>query len=303
MSEILADLEIGSDVIGLIADALETAPEEIKEIHMLKKGMTNRSFCFRCGDKKYIMRIPGEGTGKLINRQQEYEVYQVIQGYHVSDRVHYINPANGYKLTEFIEGAHVCDVNNWEEVKSCMQYLRQFHERKLEVGHSFDLWGHISYYESLWNGKQSIYDDYEETKRKIFELKPYIDRQDIPRTLTHIDAVPDNFLLSENGEIRLIDWEYAGMQDPNVDIAMFAVYSFYDRKQVERLIDAYYPEGAPRQVRLNIYCYMAVCGLLWSTWCEFKQQEGVEFGEYSLRQYRYAGEYYDVFQEECKCMK
>ena len=58
--------------------------------------------------------------------------------------------------------------------------------------------------------------------------------------------MPDNFLFIEkNGEeeIRLIDWEYAGMQDPHVDIAMFAVYAMYDREQVDALIDAYFPEG------------------------------------------------------------
>ena len=44
--------------------------------------------------------------------------------------------------------------------------------------------------------------------------------------------------------------------------------------------------------RLKIYAYIAVCGFLWSNWCEFKRHEGVEFGEYSLRQYGYAKEYY-----------
>ena len=36
---------------------------------------------------------------------------------------------------------------------------------------------------------------------------------------------------------------------------------------------------------------MAVCGLLWSNWCEYEWRRGVEFGEYSLRQYRYAKDF------------
>lgn len=40
--------------------------------------MTNRSFLFTCKGKKYIMRIPGEGTDQLINRRQEASVYQTI---------------------------------------------------------------------------------------------------------------------------------------------------------------------------------------------------------------------------------
>lgn len=50
------------------------------------------------------------------------------------------------------------------------------------------------------------------------------------KVLTHIDAVPDNFLFVEKEgreEIRLIDWEYAGMQDPHVDVAMFCMRLFW----------------------------------------------------------------------------
>ena len=123
------------------------------------------------------------------------------------------------------------------------------------------------------------------------------------KVLTHIDAVPDNFLFVEKDgkeEIRLIDWEYAGMQDPHVDVAMFCIYSLYNKRQVDRLIAAYFTEGCDDATRIKIYCYIAACGLLWSNWCEYKRNLGVEFGEYSLRQYRYAKDYYRIVQEELK---
>lgn len=44
-------------------------------------------------------------------------------------------------------------------------------------------------------------------------------------------------------------------------------------------------------------------GLLWSNWCEYKKSLGVEFGEYSLRQYRYAKEYYRIVKEELSQIK
>ena len=94
----------------------------------------------------------------------------------------------------------------------------------------------------------------------------------------------------KDDQIYLIDWEYAGMQDVHVDIAMFAIYAMYNKDQVDKLIDAYF-EG---QVEEAIYCYIAICGLLWSNWCEYKRICGVEFGEYSLKQYRYAKEYYRI---------
>ena len=43
---------------------------------------------------------------------------------------------------------------------------------------------------------------------------------------------------------------------------------------------------------------MAISGMLWSNWCEYKRTLGVDFGEYSLMQYRYAKEFYRIVQEE-----
>lgn len=286
--------QLNHDIIRLIAQNFGVEQTEVRDIEVLKKGMTNRSFKFSCKGKRFIMRIPGAGTDQLINREQEYMVYKSIEKEGICDDIYYMNPQNGYKITEFLENARNCDAANRQEVQECMEFLRKFHERKLRVAHTFDLFGQIEYYESLWNGQPSVYRDYKETKENVLKLKSYIDAQKKDWCLTHIDAVPDNFLITEKG-IRLIDWEYAGMQDPHLDIAMFAIYSLYQREEVEYLIDSYFQGECAWDVRLKIYCYIAVAGMLWSNWCEYKHQLGVEFGEYSLRQYRYAKEYYRLF--------
>lgn len=285
-----------SDAIEVICKALNVRQGDIVDITVLKKGMTNRSFLFSCKRQKYIMRIPGEGTDQLINRREEAFVYQAIMDYKISDDVIYINPDNGYKLTRFIENVRCCDADSVADLEKCMAKLRDFHNMKLKVDHSFDIFEKIDFYESLWGDNKSAYTDYERTKENVFGLRKYIDQHACEHVLTHIDAVPDNFLFSGD-EVRLIDWEYAGMQDPHVDIAMFCIYSLYNRAQVDRLIDIYFEGKCDEAVRTKIYCYIACCGLLWSNWCEYKRQLGVEFGEYSLRQYRYAKDYYKIVSE------
>ena len=295
--------QLKTDAIRLICKALCAKPEEVTDITVLKKGMTNRSFLFTCKDKKYIMRIPGEGTDQLINRRQEAAVYYAIADKNICDDIAYINPENGYKITEFLEDARVCDPTDYEDVKKCMNRLRDFHALKLKVAHEFDIFRQMEFYETLWDGMPSVYKDYEKTKANVWSLKPYIDAHVGEKILTHIDAVPDNFLFVQKDgkeEIRLIDWEYAGMQDPHVDIAMFCIYSLYNKRQVDRLIAAYFTDGCDDATRIKIYCYIAACGLLWSNWCEYKRNLGVEFGEYSLRQYRYAKDYYRIVQDELR---
>lgn len=285
---------LNTEIIDLIADQLSVETSQIININLLKKGMTNRSFIFEVQNKRYIMRIPGEGTDEMIDREQEAAVYQTLMGEKISDDIIYISPEKGYKITSFLEKSRVCDVKNMDDVSRCMKQLRSFHEKAFKVSHQFNLFEKIEFYESLWEGKLSIFKDYYETKEKIYELNKIIDALPKEMVLTHIDAVPDNFLFTESGDVRLIDWEYAGMQDPHLDIAMFAVYSLYEREEVDQLINLYFVEGCSEEIRMKIYCYIAISGLLWSNWCEFKRFCGVEFGEYSLRQYRYAKEYYQI---------
>ncbi len=279
-----------TDAISIIQDCFNVEVDEIKNITVLKKGMTNRSFLFECQNQKYIMRIPGEGTDHLINRKEEADVYQALENRNICDDVLYMNPDNGYKITAYLEDATNCDPENWDEVEACMTKLREFHELNLKVDHRFDIFGQIDFYESLWNGEKSYFKDYEKTKEAIFELKKWIDTLEKDETLVHIDAVPDNFLFTKDG-IRIIDWEYAGMQDPHVDIAMFCIYSLYSKEQVDHLIDLYFKGEVSPIIRTKIYAYIASAGLLWSNWCEYKRSLGIDFGEYSLCQYRYAKEY------------
>ncbi len=306
--EQLRDLDIESDhlksdAINVIAKRFHVNPTDIVDITVLKKGMTNRSFLFSVKGDKFIMRIPGEGTDQLINRDNEAAVFKAISGLRLSDDPVYINPANGYKITKFLEGVRVCDPDSVKDLKRAMEKLVEFHRLHLTVPHTFDIFGQMEFYESLWGGRPSMYRDYTATKAHVLELRGFIEKTRTDWCLTHIDAVPDNFLFYSTPEgeaLQLTDWEYSGMQDPHVDIAMFCIYSLYNKRQVDRLISLYFDaagEECSRAVKAKIYAYIAVCGLLWSNWCEFKAQLGVEFGEYSLRQYRFAKDYYRYAKE------
>lgn len=298
-----------SEIIDIITQSLNIDISKIKNIHLSKKGMTNRSFLFETDSGKYMMRIPGEGTDQLINRNEEGLVYQTISHYHIADEVLYFNPANGYKLTKFITDSRTCNSLNEDDLIKCMRFLKKFHNLNLTVEHDFNIFEKINFYENLRN-KHSLYQDYQQTKSHVFQLRSIIEKLPKHLTLTHIDAVPDNFLIyKENNveKIRLIDWEYAGMQDSDVDIAMFCIYSLYNKEQCDHLIDIYYENKCPDKIRLKIYCYIACCGFLWSNWCEYKYSLGVEFGEYSLAQYRYAKDFYKFamkfMEEENLCIQ
>ncbi|MCA9766522.1 MAG: phosphotransferase family protein [Carnobacterium sp.] len=288
---------LDQSVISVIADVMTIEPSEIKNITYLKKGMTNDSFKFEVKNKSYIIRIPGAGTDKLISRSNEYDVYEVLKGKKISDNVVYISNESGIKITEFWETARVSDPFDQKDVQQCMKKLREFHNSDLKVAHTFNPFEEIEFYESLRLGKSSVFEDYAEVKKKVLSLEKLVNQLPKNFVLAHIDSVSDNFLFVEE-DVFVIDWEYAAMQDPHFDVGMFAIYSMYNREQTDYLIDSYFSGECTEETRIKIYCYMAIGGLLWSNWCEYKSDLGVDFGEYALKQYDYAKEYYSIVVDE-----
>ena len=167
-----------------------------------------------------------------------------------------MDPDSGYKITEYWENTRTCNAFDVNDVQKAMNLLKKFHRLNLEVDHEFDIYGQIQFYEDLWDGQPSVFKDYSETKENIFKLKNYIDSHVESKALTHIDAVPDNFLIFKKGDsevVKLIDWEYAGMQDPHIDLAMFSIYAGYDKEQTDTLIDIYFDDKCTDQNRIKIY--------------------------------------------------
>ncbi|MGL5435123.1 MAG: sugar phosphate nucleotidyltransferase [Lachnospiraceae bacterium] len=279
--------------LKLIAEVFHISESDIHDIRCLKAGMTNQSFLFEVNGSHYICRIPGPGTELLINRKEEAAVYQVIAQLNLSEHIIYMNEQTGYKIAEYYEGARNSRPDNWDDIAECMNIARQLHHSGLQVDHEFNIRERIDFYEKLCAGHGgTLFEDYDQVKDQMNELMDQLDHSGRPKVLSHIDSVADNFLFLPDGTIRLIDWEYAGMCDPFIDVAMGAIYSYYNEEDTDRLIDLYLEHPASGEERRIIYSYVALGGFLWSLWAIYKSALGDEFGEYTLIMYRYAKQYY-----------
>lgn len=257
-------------------------------------GMTNTSTTFKIDDKIYVLRIPGEGTRLLINRKQEFEAYQATKHLELTDNVVSFDENTGIKITEYIDDAQNCDPYNKLNIMLCMKTLREFHKQKLKVSRYFDFKERIEFYENLMR-KKSKYENYDFVKNNISVLLDWIDTLTVEPVLCHIDPNQDNFLIDKHSRVYLLDWEYAAMQDSDVDIAMFALYAQYTHKEVIDLIDAYYTDNKATEItQIKIFAYIAIAGLLWSNWTEYKETLGVTYGDYGDNQFKFAEEYSEL---------
>ena len=278
--------QLDSKRINLISEVFGIKKDEITGISALFKGMTNRLMRFSVRGKQYLLRVPGEGSNELVNREQEAGIYKQLAGTGLTDTVIYISAETGYKISEFWEDARVCDINNEEDVAACLLHLRKLHDLKLEVEHSFDLTERLLLYEKLRDAESS-FADYDKTREKITALIALLNVLPKEKCLCHIDPVSDNFLFVDD-DVRLIDWEYAGMSEKHIDIAMFCLYADYEFNYVNHLIDIYFDNQATDLDRFKVFAYASVAGFLWTVWCEYKEKMGVSYSEYAMQQYSYA---------------
>ncbi len=289
----------GSKAMQLVAGVFGVPESAVTNIRRLKAGMTNNSWLFSVDGRSYICRIPGEGTEKLINRHQEYKVYEAIGKIGIAEKLIYLDENSGYKISEFYENSRNADFTKGPDLKYCMQKLRGLHSSGLKVEHSFDIEKMIHFYEDLCG--TIMFEDYEEICVRRDRLLKWLEEHRKPAVLSHIDPVHDNFIflpgadLSEEerdpDRIRLIDWEYAGMCDPMIDLGMCAIYSYMEEEGTEKLMEYYFGRPAEKEERLLVYAYMALGGLLWALWGLYKESLGVQFSDYTIKMYRYFKKY------------
>jgi len=286
-------------LIKTIEDVFKVTEKDIVNIRYLKAGMTNKSFGFSLNNKSYIFRLPGEGTDKLISRKEEKDVYTAIKDIGISDDVIYFNEVTGFKISEYYDNARNTDPRNRDDLELSMEVLRKFHSSGLKVNHSFNIEKEITRYIEYCNERNAIrYNDNDETLIKMKHLISVIKTMDIPDILCHIDSNPDNYIRLLDGSIKIIDWEYAGMCDPIMDISMYSIYSYYTREEMDELLKIYLQREPDLNEIIRLYAYAALGGYLWALWTDYKQSFGVEFGDYGMKMYRYAKDFYIILQKE-----
>ena len=89
--------------------------------------------------------------------------------------------------------------------------------------------------------------------------------------LCHNDLLNANFI--DDGQIRILDWEYAGMGNPVFDLANFSVHHGFSDEQDRWLLESYFGEvTAANWARIKLLKIISD----FREW-EKKQQDAVDF--------------------------
>ncbi len=269
------------------------------EHEILSGGLSNNNYTCFVEDKKYVLRIPGEGTDVFIDRSNELGATLATAKIGVSPEVLSIIKPEGAMVLPFVDGK----VMNSQMVaaddgvvEKIITVLKSVHAEAVfdQTTYVFDM---IRKYTKWAREREAFFPhDFDWMCNVVDKIEKAMDRDKPELAACHNDVLSENFILDESGKMWLLDWEYGGMNDPFFDLGDFAVEHPLSRKQEELIIQTYCGEMQPHRL-YRILLHKLTADLWWSLWAMIQNKiSNLDFDYYGYGLGRYARfrkNYYD----------
>lgn len=273
----------------VLKECLGIPQEQITEVQT-GGGMTNQNFQVTVRGERYILRLPGVCTETMIDREREYynTMYAAEEG--LNPEIAYFDKTTGIKLTACIPGAQTLNGKSARlesNMKRTSELLRRLHHSGMPMKGEFDVWKEYGIYKSLAEENQGIwYPDFREMECFFLKLREdlvHLEKEDLP---CHNDLVAENFVKDSKGRMYLIDWEYAGRNDPMWDVSAHLLECGFEEEEEELFLKYYFQDGKMQPVQKQKIALYKICqDVLWSAWTIAKEAVGEEFGNYGQERF------------------
>ena len=222
-------------------------PGRRANVTVLGGGITNHNFKVEVDGAAYVLRMGGAKTGLLgIDRAVEHAASLRAEEIGVGPPVADFVASEGWLVTRFIEGRPIPleEMRSPSTLSRVAEALRRLHSARAIPGR-FDAHAVVDDYrvEAEANGV-AIPPEFGGAHEVSERIKAARGPQ--PLVPCHNDLLNANFL--DDGAIRIVDWEYAGMGDRFFDLANFSVNHEFEVEDDRRLLAAYF--GAKRDTDL-----------------------------------------------------
>ena len=283
---------LDSEIFDNIVAVLGCDKSEIHDVYPLKQGLTNLSCHFATNDGEWVYRHPGVGTELLVNRSAEKAALETARALGLDSTFVFENPRRGWKVSRFVPGCRNLDAHDDAQLAVAMQMARRLHESGARLERAFSFYREGKGYERavLERGRIDVA-DWPEMESQATELNAMLVADGGDPVLCHNDFFGLNFLVSKEGHVDLIDWEYAGMGDYANDFGTFCVCEQLTEEEMRRALGHYFgrtPTDAEWRHNLG---QVGMAGWCWYAWALLKEAEGENVGEWSHIYYRYGKTY------------
>lgn len=255
------------DTLSKIESFSDLKPEEVS-IERLG-GLTNRNYKLDTPKGLFVLRLAGEGTSDYIDRSAEFHNASIAARAGVNAEIVYFNVDDGTMICRYIENAVTMDQEKFrdlEAIRRTGRAFRQLHDCGEKFKGDFELFQQIDQYIRVVKGLgAALPDGYEAVQQDAEKVRTAISLHQLPSGPCHCDPMVENCI--DNGEqIFVIDFEYAGNNDPMWDLGDLSVEGAFSDEQDNVFLTAYFGHEPSNFDVGRMVMYKAMCDLLWTLW-------------------------------------
>ncbi len=268
---------VSGKVNAKICEVLNCKEEDITNIVILQKGLTNILFTFVVKGEKFIFRYPGDSSSFFIYRKNEVRAQLLAAKAKVDNTYVYIDES-GVKISKFREncknlnGIYYHDI---ELMKKLARKIADFHK----VGYGMEDWKEFEYnpiyqcerlMKEASKMKGNLFEIFKNEWTAMRRIFAYTERDGITKTMCHNDINGDNCLLTDT-TFDVIDWEFAGWNDPAYDFGRVIAGYEFDDPAIDEILEAYFGRPATELERLHWIAYMGIHNWYYVGWALYKE--------------------------------
>ena len=267
-------------------------------------GMTNHSYkvVLESGEE-FLVRIPGEGTEKMINRLDERKSTELGCKLGIDSELLYFGD-DGTKVMRFIHAPQSMSdevMRKKENITKAAKIFHRLHTCGKDTGVRFEVFEMAELYEKIIHDSGvNFYDDYGKVKGIVMSIKEAVDmRGEAARVPCHNDSLVENWVIDEKGRLYLIDWEYAGMNEAMWDLSCLSIEANYTDLEDMILLEEYYGRKITVEEKKRFIAAKLYVDYLWTLWGLTRIPFDGEFmQEYANKRYERLKINIDIYKNE-----
>ena len=271
--------DVSNKMTRSICKALNCKPEDIHDVVILDKGMTNINLTFMVNAKKYMFRYPGESSWELTSKKREVISQNLATELGLDKSCIYIDE-EGCKISKYRD--NLIDLSGiwWEDkelVCRCAKMMRQLHDGTSRInpnGMDFDPITEGDRLMKLGGARKGdLTATFGDIREKAVLLRDFYRKDGWTDVICHLDWKYDN-ILTDGEFFDIIDWEYGSLNDPGADLLRLLMGRDYDSDIFNAVLDAYFNHKTTKAEKMHVIAAFVPMCYYWLGWLMYQESLG-----------------------------
>lgn len=258
-------------------------------VERIAAGITNLNWRLTRTDngEVYFLKIHGPGTESFIDRAVAHEAALKVGSTGVAPQLLFYDPVDGIEVYEYLHGFRSCSVRDTQHPvirENIIRAYKQVHvTQSLAVAKDgfAQLDQHLTRLRAM--GAEFPH-DFEHMLWQRERAERAVRASGMDYAACFNDGYVSNYMVNDQLDVKVIDWEYAANNDPYWDLTMFSWENFfYDPKNRREVIEIY--EGTYREdIAARLHLYTGVASIVWGLWATYQSMTSsipFDFGKYA----------------------